>query len=49
MLIFTGADTRARDSEGRLPIDMIKDDDCRALYKEAEAQVDSQALKPVLK
>jgi ankyrin repeat protein len=49
MLILAGADTRARDGEGRLPIDLIEDDRCRAIYKEAEAQVESQALKPVLK
>jgi hypothetical protein len=49
MLILAGAETQARDGEGRLPIDMIDDDRHRAIFKEAEAQVESQALRPVLK
>jgi hypothetical protein len=49
MLILAGADTHARDDRGRLPIDLIKDDKLRVIYKEAEAQVDSQALGPVIK
>jgi ankyrin repeat protein len=52
MLILAGADTHARDGEGRLPIDMIEDDRRRmvfAIFADAEDQAESQALKPVLK
>jgi ankyrin repeat protein len=49
VLVESGADTHARDGEGRLPIDLIEDDRCRGIYKEAEAKLESQALKPVLK
>jgi hypothetical protein len=49
MLILAGADTHARDGEGRLSIDMIEDDRRRMVFADAEDQVESQALKPVLK
>jgi hypothetical protein len=49
MLILAGADTRARDGEGRLPIDMIEDDEGREIFEGAEVELESQALKPVLK
>jgi ankyrin repeat protein len=49
MLILAGADTHARDGKGRLPIEMIKDDRSRAIFKKTEAKVESQALQPVLK
>jgi hypothetical protein len=50
-LILAGADTQVRDSEGRLPVDLLQDEDRRrrAIYEEAVEEVDRQVLKPVLK
>jgi hypothetical protein len=50
-LILAGADTQARDSQGRLPVDMLHDEDprSRAIYEEAVVEEESQALRPVLK
>jgi ankyrin repeat protein len=52
VLILNGADTQARDSEGRLPVEILPDDEdsqSRAIYEEAVVEVDSRALRPVLK
>jgi hypothetical protein len=51
VLILAGADTQVRDSKGRLPVEVLGSDDeeSRAIYEEAVVEVDSQALKPVLK
>jgi ankyrin repeat protein len=54
MLILAGADTQVRDSEGRLPVEILWDEDIdsrvsRAVYEEAVEEMDSRALRPVLK
>jgi hypothetical protein len=51
VLILAGADTQARDNRGRLPVELLgaKDRRSRAIYKEAVEEMDSRALKPVLK
>jgi ankyrin repeat protein len=51
VLILAGADVQARDSEGRLPMDMLPawDDHSREVYEEAVMEIESRALKPVLK
>jgi ankyrin repeat protein len=51
MLILAGADTQVRDSEGRLPVEVLRAEDrqSRAIYEEAVVEEESQALKPVLK
>jgi hypothetical protein len=51
VLILAGADTQARDNAGKLPVEHLPDDDdeSRAMYEEAVKEVDSRALKPVLK
>jgi hypothetical protein len=51
MLILAGADTQARDSQGRLPVEILpaEDKDSRAIYEEAVVEEESRALKPVLK
>jgi hypothetical protein len=51
MLILNGADTQARDSQGRLPVELLgaEDRQTRAIYEEAVEEMDSQALRPVLK
>jgi hypothetical protein len=52
-LILAGADTQARDTKGRLPVELLlvksDDEESRAIYEEALVEMDSQALKPVLK
>jgi ankyrin repeat protein len=51
VLILAGADTQVRDSQGHLPVELLEsnDEESRAIYEEAVVEVDSQALKPVLK
>jgi hypothetical protein len=51
MLILAGTDTQVRDSQGRLPVEILRAEDrqSRAIYEEAVEERDSQALKPVLK
>jgi hypothetical protein len=51
VLILAGADTQVRDSQGRLPVDLLRSDDeeSRAIYEEAVVEMDSRALRPVLK
>jgi hypothetical protein len=51
VLILNGADTQARNSEGRLPVELLqaKDSRNRVIYEEAVEEMDSQALRPVLK
>jgi ankyrin repeat protein len=52
VLILAGADTQVRDSEGRLPVDMLRAEDprSRAIYEEAVVEEEeNQALRPVLK
>jgi ankyrin repeat protein len=50
-LILNGADTQARDNQGRLPVEFLRAEghQRRALYEEAVAEMDSRALRPVLK
>jgi hypothetical protein len=50
-LILAGADTQARDSEGRLPVQLLgaKDRWNRAIYEEAVKDMESGALTPVMK
>jgi ankyrin repeat protein len=50
-LILNGAETQSRDREGRLPVELILDEECqsRAIYEEAVVEMDNRALKPVLK
>jgi ankyrin repeat protein len=50
-LILAGADTQARNIKGRLPVEVLRaaDNQSRAMYEEAVEEMDSQALKPVLK
>jgi ankyrin repeat protein len=51
VLILAGADTQARDIEGRLPVEFLPagDRQSRVMYEEAVVELDSQALRPVLK
>jgi ankyrin repeat protein len=52
VLILAGADTQARDSEGRLPVEILRVQDkekIRAIIEEAVEEVNSQAQMPVLK
>jgi hypothetical protein len=51
MLILAGADTQARDSQGRLPIEILPAEDrqSREMYEKAVVEIDSRALRPVLK
>jgi ankyrin repeat protein len=51
VLILAGADTQARDSEGRLPLEVLRAEDSqsRAVFEEAVEELDSRALRPVLK
>jgi ankyrin repeat protein len=51
VLIIAGADTQARDSEGRLPVDVLpaEDSQSRVVFEEALEELESQALRPVLK
>jgi ankyrin repeat protein len=50
-LILAGADTQARDSRGRLPVDLLRAENhqSRAIYEEAMAEMEYRDLKPVLK
>jgi ankyrin repeat protein len=50
-LILAGADTQARDSKGRLPVKLLRANDrrSRAILREAVEEMESGALKPVLK
>jgi hypothetical protein len=50
-LIFAGADTQARDSEGRLPVEMISSENrqSREMYEEVVEEMDRLTLRPVLK
>jgi ankyrin repeat protein len=51
VLILAGADTQARDRLGRLPVELLRAEDRqrRVIYEEAVAEMDSRALRPVLK
>jgi ankyrin repeat protein len=51
LLILAGADTQARDSEDRLPVEILQAEDrqSRAIYDEAVVERESGDLKPVLK
>jgi hypothetical protein len=51
MLILNGADTQTRDSRGRLPVEILQSEDRQSIeiYEEAVEEMDSGALKPVLK
>jgi hypothetical protein len=51
VLILAGAHTQARDSQGNLPVELLRSDDeeSRAIYEEAVVEMDSRALRPVLK
>jgi ankyrin repeat protein len=51
VLILAGADTQVRDSQGHLPMEILQAEDSqsRAIYEEAMVEMDSGALKPVLK
>jgi hypothetical protein len=51
VIILAGADTQVRDSEGRLPAELLRAEDrqSRAIYEEAVEEMDSRALRPVLK
>jgi predicted Fe-Mo cluster-binding NifX family protein len=51
VLILNGADTQARDSQGRLPVELLRAEDRQSIeiYEEAVEEVDSRALRPVLK
>jgi hypothetical protein len=51
VIILAGADTQARDSQGRLPVEFLRAEDrqSRVIYEEAVEEMDSRALRPVLK
>jgi ankyrin repeat protein len=51
VLILAGIDTQARDSQGRLPVELLESDDEEsiAIYQESVVEVDRQVLRPVLK
>jgi ankyrin repeat protein len=50
VLILNGADTQARDSQGRLPVEYLGiDRQSRAIYEEAVEEMKYRDLKPVLK
>jgi ankyrin repeat protein len=51
VLILAGADTQVRDAEGCLPVELLWAEDrrSRAMYEEAVMEMDSRALRPVLK
>jgi hypothetical protein len=51
VLILNGADTQARDSQGRLPVELLRAEDrqSRAIYEEAVEEMKYGDLKPVLK
>jgi hypothetical protein len=50
-LILAGTDTQARDSEGHLPVELLRagDHQSRAAFEEAVAEMEYGHLKPVLK
>jgi hypothetical protein len=50
-LILAGGDTQARDSEGRRPVELLEAERHRgrAIYEEAVVEMESRALRPVLK
>jgi ankyrin repeat protein len=51
VLILAGADTQARDSQDRLPVEHLGAEDrlIIAIYEYAVEEMDSRALRPVLK
>jgi hypothetical protein len=51
VLILAGADTQARDNQGRLPVEILPAEDRqnRAMHEEAVEEMDPLTLKPVLK
>jgi hypothetical protein len=50
-VILAGADTQAQDSEGRRPVELLEAENQRgrAIYEEAVVEMESRALRPVLK
>jgi hypothetical protein len=51
VLILAGADTQARDSEGRMPVELLRaeDDQGRAIFEEVLIEKEYGDLKPGLK
>jgi ankyrin repeat protein len=50
-VILAGGDTQARNSEGRRPVELLQAENQRgrAIYEEAVVEMESRALRPVLK